>query len=399
MNAGFNAPNVNHVMRGYSWWNPTFEDQSSGRVKRPGQKKSVFVVDFFVEGTVDDSIWAVARCKLNMINSAMRGSLDEGHMKTITSRLAINNTIDSSQMPLESIVSSSSSSSSSSSEKKKKKKDDDSLTTEDLPRFLKTGVIMSAAVQGRTMPMLRLLCGFDMENSDAMRDTEGFHATEEESSHLCFVMKSCCDTFITPDQYSSVPATRQRETVFLNQVKKQDEMAPVFLFSASQKTISTKSSEVRAPMCGRNYLSSLRGEIHSGYSSGSLLTQQSADAKNRQYGMLSKRKQPLPPIPRSKQPSKKGERKMIMLDVNANANLPFSVNRKKKKCSYQNYQNRTSAMERPALASRGNSSYFERPYSQQRTRGGEFSTKPSASSVLSPNVLDTAMSAADLFSM
>ena len=53
---GLNITGANHVIHFNLEWNPSLEDQSTARVYRRGQQKTVFVYRLYYEGTIEEVV-------------------------------------------------------------------------------------------------------------------------------------------------------------------------------------------------------------------------------------------------------------------------------------------------------------------------------------------------------
>lgn len=50
---------ANHVIFMEPWWNPFVHEQAQARVHRPGQKKTVKVVYFLIENSIEDHVMKI----------------------------------------------------------------------------------------------------------------------------------------------------------------------------------------------------------------------------------------------------------------------------------------------------------------------------------------------------
>jgi len=243
-NLGVNLPAANHVLRIYSWWNPVFASQASGRVRRPSQQRSVFLVDFLLTNTVDDSIWAVGLRKQKLIRATLQGELSEEDGQLITTRTAITDTLEHTSRTLENTASGESEhlsrrdrrsmvavSSRSLTPRRSvsviedieeevteatfddKLAESDSSSSVDVPRLPKQ--LLTAVLSGRAMDILD---PDHLPRSQALQQAAAatggsdesstlFHPTRDESKHLETVIRATCDLMFSTVRAESVPET------------------------------------------------------------------------------------------------------------------------------------------------------------------------------------------------
>lgn len=75
---------ANHTFLMNVWWNDVNEKQSRARTERPAQTKSVFSTQIIIKDTVEETIWAVSRCKRILTDRVMEGDITPSIINKIT---------------------------------------------------------------------------------------------------------------------------------------------------------------------------------------------------------------------------------------------------------------------------------------------------------------------------
>ncbi|KAI1944089.1 hypothetical protein LOZ66_000678 [Ophidiomyces ophidiicola] len=69
---GLNLVAANQVILADSWWAPAIEDQAVGRVYRLGQKRPTTVWRLVMEGSIEDRVLDIQKCKRDLMTTAFR---------------------------------------------------------------------------------------------------------------------------------------------------------------------------------------------------------------------------------------------------------------------------------------------------------------------------------------
>ena len=68
---GLNLTAAQNVIHYDLWWNPAVENQATDRVHRIGQKKDVMVYRFITKGTLEETIDAISKHKVDLANKSI----------------------------------------------------------------------------------------------------------------------------------------------------------------------------------------------------------------------------------------------------------------------------------------------------------------------------------------
>lgn len=91
LGTGINMHFANHCLKLHTWWNPMTNKQCDGRLERFEQRKSIYIVEFIIKNSVQESIWLVS-CIKNVINDLVveKNEVTAKMLEAITIRAAIN---------------------------------------------------------------------------------------------------------------------------------------------------------------------------------------------------------------------------------------------------------------------------------------------------------------------
>lgn len=111
---GVNIQAANHVIHYDNWWNPVKKSQRTHRVARIDQTRSIFIWNFIISNSIEESIFAVSHMKNQYSSIALTQTITPTIVNQITSDTALSFVSDNNAVPIELLSSSSEPSSSSS---------------------------------------------------------------------------------------------------------------------------------------------------------------------------------------------------------------------------------------------------------------------------------------------